>query len=307
MFPLILFLTAATSYALFDFFTSDDDDHHSSENEGETVYGSEDDLLASEDYRQIMEESDDFDDAAIDRYTFLDGSIHVDTAGGDDDIIGSAGDDIIHTRSGNDSVFGGEGDDVIHLGDGDDYSAATKDAIRYRGSFEFEEAETLHAGDDHIDGGRGNDRIEDWYGSNTIYGRQGNDFISTVDRETVESTPDVVFGGYGSDTIRSDDGDVVTTGEGRDEILVEAWFIADGLEPVTITDFDPERDRLILEGDDGELRRPAPTGPDDVVVDPITVVDYEDGTGATVFVSGIPVVHLNGGQGFGRYDLTLST
>jgi Ca2+-binding RTX toxin-like protein len=289
-------------YALITEFTDDEND----ENVEQITLGPEDDSVISEDYSEAIKpniSAEEFDDSTI-----VNGPMNIDTGAGDDVIVGSASDDTIITGEGDDDVVGGEGDDLIRLGDGDDSSLAVDNESLFNGSPEYEnrETQTFHAGNDTIYGGSGNDEIEDFYGQNVLNGGLGNDSLSSIDAEDDEASPDRIFGGSGSDTIYADDGDRVTTGRGRDDVTVDLFDLDEESEPVTITDFDLEKDKITLQGNIVDLTTPDTSGPDEVTVDPITIADYDDGTGATIYVSGQPVIHLDGGQGMERSDISVS-
>ena len=155
-------------------------------------------------------------------------------------------------------------------------------------------------------GGAGADFIADGYGANLIQGQQGDDFIVTIDQDGL--SPDTVEAGFGNDMIFVDEGDVVTASHGQDQITVDLWDgVSSDYSFVTITDFDPTKDILELEGSEALLRTRTPTGPEDVVNNLITVEDLEDGSGAVVMVNDIPVVVLIGGQGMSVSNVRLST
>lgn len=123
--------------------------------------------------------------------------------GGNDTVIGGAGDDLILSDVGNDLIFGGAGDDAVFAGAGDDNAdgAAGDDFL------------ALSGGDDTAVGGAGADTINGQGGDDEITGGQGADSLS---------------GGAGSDTINGQSGgdfikgggraDMITAGGGRDTI-----------------------------------------------------------------------------------------
>lgn len=170
---------------------------------------------------------------------------------GDDNINGYEGDDTIHAGSGNDAIAGEDGDDLI-LGEGGD--------------------DTLIGGngDDTLNGGEGNDELNGSKGSDTLFGAAGNDTLigglnddileggkgedrlfggygnDTLDGVTGETTPetDYLNGGGDDDTISAGPGDVVSLGDGEDQVILKSQV---GLgQPTTITDFDPNHDRMFL-------------------------------------------------------------
>lgn len=93
------------------------------------------------------------------------------TAGNDDPLVGTSGNDQIYGYAGEDNISGGDGDDSIYAGDDNDT----------------------------IDGGEGNDFIDGGAGDDTMTGGNGNDLY------VVDSLGDVVIelGGGGIDEVRT--------------------------------------------------------------------------------------------------------
>ncbi|MDA5555349.1 calcium-binding protein [Shimia sp. MMG029] len=167
--------------------------------------------------------------------------------GGNDTIRTAAGDDRIFAGSGNDNVHSGDGDDRVFLADGDDFWSD----LTGRNDPEF-------GGDDFVRGGSGADGLTSLGGSDTLFGDTGDDLLNTEDFLTQHNgngaQADQVSGGFGDDTIRADDGDTVTGGEGQDRISVSLSpgfgqdpNAAQDWAPVVITDFNPDED--VLEAD----------------------------------------------------------
>ena len=256
-------------------------------------------------------------DAALANINLRSGAVNISTGNGNDYVATGKDNDTITTGDGDDYVIGGRGNDLINLGAGDDVYGVDPRGVSGNddytsfpnGGFElFGPPSALEGGNDTILGGSGADWISDSFGSNVVNGQQGNDFISVVDEEAGgANTPDVVNGGFGNDTIYVDKGDIVTGNQGRDQITVDVFGgVSDGYDFVTIADFEPGRDTLELEGSFGLLLTPSPTGPEDVPVNPISVADLEDGSGAVVSINGIPVVRVIGGAGMTVADVQLS-
>ena len=95
--------------------------------------------------------------------------------GGNNVLIGTPGNDVIHCGAGHDRVDGRGGNDVIYCGSGNDIVAGGE-------------------GNDRIRGGSGNDRLDGGPGNDAVYGDSGND--------RVEGGPgrDTVRGGTGRDS-----------------------------------------------------------------------------------------------------------
>jgi Ca2+-binding RTX toxin-like protein len=175
--------------------------------------------------------------------------------GGDDTIIGGAGNDMLGGQGGDDSVKGGDGDDWISGGGGDDYLVGGSGRDGLTGSL----------GDDTLDGGAGRDVLytgrsgpsgHDVYdggggidtldASNAISGgltvnlglgtlRGGDEeggsftlidievFISGVHDDVIRGTAGVqLHGGQGNDTLTSVGGEVLSGGYGHDLLIGSA-------------------------------------------------------------------------------------
>ncbi|MCD2183556.1 calcium-binding protein [Rhizobium sp. GN54] len=94
----------------------------------------------------------------------------------DDILSGEDGDDILEGGKGADFLGGGLGNDTISAGSGSDVIISdpshSKDWWRYS-----EEDWSQFRDDDTIDAGNGNDFIEDFAGTNTIFAGAGNDVV----------------------------------------------------------------------------------------------------------------------------------
>lgn len=142
----------------------------------------------------------------------------------DDRIIAGGGNDTVRAGLGDDSVQGGTGNDIIEGNGGDDSLYG-------------------ETGDDTLQGGAGNDSLIGGDGNDSVRGGDGNDLIDTSGGGVVplpdlgypglyasDSNPtndlDTVYGGAGSDTIRTgDDADMIYGGLGAD--LIDGGIDAD--------------------------------------------------------------------------------
>lgn len=248
-------------------------------------------------------------DMILGRTDFVAGPLSVNTGGGDDGVLGSGSADRITAGEGDDNVLGGAGADEIRLGAGNDVSGVDHRIAEIApdeddAAMQLGEA-FLEGGDDVIHAGTGDDVVADGYGSNELHGGVGSDALISVDQDGL--TPDVVDGGFGNDLLIVDEGDTVTTGGQSDVVVVDVFAgVEPGYDAVTITDFDPDRDVIVLEGDDLLLLAPDSADPEVAAENPITVEDTEDGTGAIVSIGGIPVVVVTGGQGLSVEDVLIS-
>ncbi|MEJ6396801.1 calcium-binding protein [Yoonia sp. 208BN28-4] len=175
-----------------------------------------------------------------------DGDDEIGGSFGDDILVAGDGDDTIWANGGNDTVAGEAGDDIINLGAGDDTSTNDQDfrnlAVKPSGS--------PAAGNDLIRGGDGNDRIIDILGANTLFGDDGDDILSTRDAEFDQGSGDTIFGGDGDDTIRANDGDELTGGDGIDLFDIE---VSGSAGPAMITDFEDGETLLIRMPNEGPV------------------------------------------------------
>lgn len=134
-----------------------------------------------------------------------------------DQIHGGAGDDTIIGLFGNDRLFGDAGNDII-FGDGADEVAYDPIREQQIGSVT---KPSFATDDDYLDGGDGDDAINDETGANTMLGGAGNDAFSPGNQN------DTVDGGTGRDVVSFPDNaltlnlNIVTpqdTGSGLDTI-----------------------------------------------------------------------------------------
>jgi Ca2+-binding RTX toxin-like protein len=171
-------------------------------------------------------------------------SVDSDTVNNIEDIVGTAGKDIIRGNDsknilsgaeGTDTIYGEAGNDVIYGGNNTDNSTTATTYELLDGG----------AGDDTIYGGAGNDSILGGSdaGLDTLYGEAGNDIIEGG------SGVDTIDGGTGDDTIKGDSGeDLIYGGLGADTIRggSEADIIHGGDSLNSSTDGDD-----IIYGEDG--------------------------------------------------------
>ncbi len=190
------------------------------------------------------------------------GNDQINGGDGDDNIYGGNGDDILHGgtgadkiygESGQDAIYGGSDNDFISGGDGNDqiYGNSGNDQINGDGElttennniklnnqiinskkwkFEFGfknkqlfiENSPSSVGDDYIEGGDGDDKINDLSGHNIIIAGSGNDIINTGNGDDyIEGNDgnDQINAGSGNNLIYGNSGnDTITTTTGNDTI-----------------------------------------------------------------------------------------
>lgn len=226
--------------------------------------------------------------------------------GGSDYVSGGAGDDVVSGEAGADTMGGGTGDDTLLGGIGNDkLYGSTGDDYLLGG-----------AGNDYLDGGSGNDALAAGSGGDTLVGGAGNDSLSgvnlislptdtgwqtadlavnlfdqfgadlsptqvdrlgrAINNSDAAPDPSQLYGGDGNDSLFGDKGDVLTGGSGKDTFAV---YHVSGDDPVTMTDYNPALDSLVVSHD----------GPDALT---ITVADSS--AGAVLRLDGEDVAVLTG-------------
>ncbi|MCU4181100.1 glycerophosphodiester phosphodiesterase family protein [Bosea sp. BH3] len=134
----------------------------------------------------------------------MQGDDTIDAGAGDDVVYGDAGDDTIDGGAGNDQLFGGADDDIINGGEGNDILVGG-------------------VGDDELDGGEGIDTVSYLAGLSdsagvTVNLATGEAFGEEAGSDTLISIENVI-GGKGDDTLIGNDGDNVLDGSaGRDRL-----------------------------------------------------------------------------------------
>lgn len=155
-------------------------------------------------------------------------------------------DDALSGGRGNDRIFGGYGSDTLRGEEGDDFIEG--DAPGLAGFRLPPELRVLlgRPGDDLIDGGEGNDSLQDVFGGNdAFYGGAGNDVLYSqdmvVDADVDADAENAVSAGYanylsggdGNDTLTSYNGsvagfDYVDGGSGDDTLVASCGVSAGG-------------------------------------------------------------------------------
>ncbi|NFV79224.1 tandem-95 repeat protein [Magnetospirillum aberrantis] len=142
------------------------------------------------------------------------GNDYITGGAGSDTLNGSIGQDLMRGDDGNDWLYGGTGDDVLDGGTGNDYLSGD-------------------AGDDWLYGGDGNDTLIGAAGRNHVSGGNGNDIVYVY-----SESGEIIDAGAGDDTIHVGGyggTDTVTTGEGRDMIVIQR--MVSGKTTLVVTDF----------------------------------------------------------------------
>lgn len=175
---------------------------------------------------------------------------------GYDFVLGGAGDDTIQGLNGKDYLIGGAGDDSINGGQGDDLVIGSSGADTLRGNEDNDVVIGLDAGTEapavNYPGSpadaetfitqltadmatRYGDEVDD-----DLLGRLRSEFAN-LDTDTAD---DLLYGGFGNDTVVGDFSDTMTGGAGDDDFV--AFFDGTGDDAVVITDFVPAEDMLSI-------------------------------------------------------------
>ncbi len=146
----------------------------------------------------------------VDTSTFNDNQAFA--GGGNDKVLGRAGDDILFGNAGNDTLKGGEDDDILRGGKGADKLYGGEGQDNLRGD---KGKDILDGGDgeDILHGGDGKDVLDGGDGDDQLFGDNGNDILKGGDGQ------DELHGGNGNDTLQGGYDDDQVYGDGGDDIV----------------------------------------------------------------------------------------
>jgi serralysin len=140
---------------------------------------------------------------------------------GNDDMKGTAFNDLLDGFSGHDNLFGGAGSDTLYGGDGNDHlfgqsangGSDGADFLSGEGGNDYLQG---NAANDSLDGGDGSDRINGGADQDSIRGGAGNDSVNgNLGNDSIDggSGNDSLRGGQGNDSILGGDGNDVISGD----------------------------------------------------------------------------------------------
>ena len=145
--------------------------------------------------------------------------------GGNDQFLGTLGDDTIQGGGGRDTVVGNGGDDNLSTGSGSDEIFGNDGADRLRGGNGRDLLEG-DAGSDTVSGGGGADIINGGIDADQLSGGSGSDTISGGDGDDTligGQSPDSLIAGTGNDIVNGDGGaDTISGGDGADLLIGHA-------------------------------------------------------------------------------------
>ncbi|MDD7971537.1 calcium-binding protein [Roseinatronobacter alkalisoli] len=169
--------------------------------------------------------------------------------GGDSPALlqGGALDDTLTGGAGNDTLLGHGGDDWLQAGQGATHmNGGTGNDTLIGG-----------AGNDTLIGGDGDDLLIAGAGNNTLNAGVGNDTLIGValDHNGNDiSGRNFLNGGDGDDILIAGQGDYLNGGDGADTFALGDWL--QGNAPVTIVDYNPQDDQIVLHYDPARLAMP---------------------------------------------------
>jgi Ca2+-binding RTX toxin-like protein len=180
-------------------------------------------------------------------------------AGGDDELRGGQGDDTLSGETGEDALFGRDGDDLLLGGaqsdglvgeNGNDVLLGGAEDDSLIGSA-GDDVLAGQSGDDTLHGGLGDDSLKGGAGQDVLFGGWGDDLLVGLEdarQDGPASAAEYLNGGGGDDTILAGSADVVSTGEGKDDVYIAEW--EDGHAPARIMDLSATEDAVMLVWDD---------------------------------------------------------
>lgn len=191
----------------------------------------------------------------------LDGNIKGN--GGDNNLVGNAGDNVLKGGGGKDVLVGNDGDDTLVGGKGKDVLLGDEGADVLKGG---KGNDLLYGGanDDVLKGGKGNDRLFGEDGNDTLKGGDGGDRLfglSGDDKLFGQDGKDTLLGGVGNDTLFGGSGKDILTGDAGADVFgflkgekgmdVVTDFQA-GVDTIDLSDFHTSFSKLKFEnsGDD---------------------------------------------------------
>ncbi len=176
-------------------------------------------------------------------------------ATGDDEFIGSSGDDIMRSYAGDDLMEGGDGDDFLTVDGG-------KDTVR---GGEGDDLVLADTGNDMVFGGAGDDAVFSGAGNDDVDGGDGSDFLA------LSGGNDTAIGGGGKDTFafKNNSGDDVVRDfqAGKDILDLSRARDIDDFSDLIANHVDDVRGDLII----------AVSGSSDVTLEGVQIVDLNEG------------------------------
>ena len=127
----------------------------------------------------------------------FEGDDKINSSNGNDCVVGGPGNDRINNSNGDDLLFGEEGDDLLNGSNGNDQLFGGEGSDTLKGS----------NGNDELFGGSGNDRLEGSNGNDILYGEEGDDSLDGSNGN------DQLFGGEGTDKVYGRNGQDECQGE----------------------------------------------------------------------------------------------
>ncbi|MDA9789766.1 hypothetical protein N9B69_02110 [Amylibacter sp.] len=222
-------------------------------------------------------------------------------------LIGSDLDDVLTDWTGSNEMYGGDGDDTLQGGfdvgelselhgdaGNDVITDGASDAVIFGG--EGDDSIVSGHGVSDIYGGAGDDAITTGIDTDVIHGDAGDDTITAIGTDT-EGEVDEVYGGAGNDALDIRGATEAYGGEGADTFT--GYFNTWVDEAPTVMDYNAAEDQL-------EVDIYSHEGVQELDDFDINVQDFEDGSGASIYVDGIEVMRIPGAQGLDLADVQLN-
>ncbi|MCB2128353.1 MAG: hypothetical protein KDE03_04580 [Rhodobacteraceae bacterium] len=202
---------------------------------------------------------------------------YVDAGSGNDTLEMRGGDDIVFAGDGDDSVDGGVGNDTIHGDAGNDSLVG-------------------NGGDDSIFGDAGDDVIEGGSGADHIDGGDGNDTLSGAYLGSTDTSSDTLIGGAGADQLwlSADDHGI---GGADDDFFALDGDLTGGA--IAVEDFTPGSDSIAV------YYTPALDSSGAAITPTLDVQTSTDGLSGEVFLDGVHIATVTGGQSLSPSDIAL--
>ena len=175
---------------------------------------------------------------------------------GNDTMRGGSGDDSMDGGHGIDNMYGGRGDDSMNGGAGHDSMDGGDGNDTMVGGGMSDTSNIMHGGDgnDEMYGGDDEDEMHGDSGADFMAGREGDDEMyagSGNDSMRGGADNDRMYGGDGDDSMDGGEGNDTLIGDAGDDLLTggtggDTFVFANGDGSDTISDFNPDEDRLYL-------------------------------------------------------------
>jgi len=202
--------------------------------------------------------------------------------GGDNELEGGHGDDVLAGFDGDDELKGGNADDTLYGGDGDDELKGGHDDDTLFGGDGDDELKGEN-GEDTLHGGDGDDELKGGHDDDFLFGGAGDDELEGGNGDDIllgGAGDDELEGGHGDDILIGGSGDDDLYGQQGDDLFI--WGSGDGNDVISGGDGWADTIHLDQQGADGSENNEGAgwtlriDGEDDVVIGTGDSGSYED-------------------------------